>query len=222
MWIRTIVASLLPLYHRQIVHRLLPIRRFYSAPLNDLNHRNRNNLQLISSLMRLEGDSSENIIVKRTLTNYVERIMTIALVEDCLNEDAQETSVELRSFLKQLTKRMIRQYGRASISCTIDSEPLHLNFEIIVRIALVISESLRRNLEFAPKLGEMSPRQITLFCHHFSGICHITIADSGLELLPPDHYGEFNPSKILLGHLSGEVRLEAGKLGVVQVFSFPY
>jgi PAS domain S-box-containing protein len=78
------------------------------ALLNEVHHRVKNNLQVIISLLRLEGRRSTQVDTKAVLTEMQGRIHSMALLHESLYRTGIFASVELGSYLRSLATQAFR------------------------------------------------------------------------------------------------------------------
>src|SRR5207244_9790172 len=73
------------------------------ATIREVHHRVKNNLQTISSLLRIQGRRLENPEAKLAIEESVRRIRSIALVHETLSRASGE-ELEFDQILRQLTR----------------------------------------------------------------------------------------------------------------------
>ena len=93
------------------------------ALLNEVHHRVKNNLQVITSLLRLEAGRSAEPNTKAVLKEMQGRIYSMALLHETLYRSGSFASVELGAYLRQLAT----QAFRAQVS---SSSPVGLQLEL--------------------------------------------------------------------------------------------
>lgn len=79
-----------------------------TALLNEVHHRVKNNLQVISSLLRLESGRSGQPESKEMLKGMQSRIQSMALLHETLYRSGTFASVDLGSYIKQLATQSFR------------------------------------------------------------------------------------------------------------------
>jgi two-component sensor histidine kinase len=76
--------------------------------LKEVHHRVKNNLQVITSLLRMEARRSEHLATKSVLDEMKGRILTMALLHKSLYRSGTFAAVNLGAYLKQLTNQSFR------------------------------------------------------------------------------------------------------------------
>jgi two-component sensor histidine kinase len=113
------------------------------ALLRELNHRVKNNLQLISSLVSLRMDRIVDPATRVFFIEFLSRIKSMALVHDSLFATDAFSEVDLRSFIMEATAEYAAAFGSLGVrfSCTAE-EGLKVDMEKAVPIALIINETV--------------------------------------------------------------------------------
>ena len=120
------------------------------ATIREVHHRVKNNLQTISSLLRIQGrrmDSEEAIMA---IEESVRRIRSIALVHETLSRAAGE-ELEFGEILRQLTR--MAEEGLVNpdraVRFSVEGDAGELRAEVATPLALVVSELLQNAVEHA-------------------------------------------------------------------------
>ena len=140
------------------------------ATIREVHHRVKNNLQTISSLLRIQGRRMENEEAKLAIEESVRRIRSIALVHETLSRAAGE-ELEFDEILHQLT-RMAEEVVMPdrAVQFTVDGDAGELRAEVATPLALVVSELLQNAVEHAFPEG------------HPGGNVRIALENDGVEL----------------------------------------
>jgi two-component sensor histidine kinase len=100
------------------------------ALLKEVHHRVKNNLQVITSLLRLESGRSTHADTKSVLVDMQGRIRSMALLHESLYRSGTFASVDLGVYLKQLVTQAFRALDA-------QSGAIHLHLELAsVRVAM--------------------------------------------------------------------------------------
>ena len=141
------------------------------ATIREVHHRVKNNLQTISSLLRIQGRRMDNAEAKIAVEESVRRIRSIALVHETLSRAAGE-ELEFDEILHQLT-RMAEEglvMPDRAVQFTVDGDAGELRAEVATPLALVVSELLQNAVEHAFPEG------------HPGGNVRIALENDGVEL----------------------------------------
>lgn len=116
--------------------------------LKEVNHRVKNGLQIVSSLLQLQLPHMRNPDAASALRNAATRVLAVAAVHERLYSGSDVRIVELGTFLRDLT----REIGRASGSLeAIEGEfdPIDVHTDMAVPIALILNELVTNAIKHA-------------------------------------------------------------------------
>ena len=109
--------------------------------LKDVHHDVKNNLQVLISLLNLEGrfdtSSKEEIIEKSA-----ERIRSMALSHEKVYESEDIAHVNLNSFLVSFVRDMNTLNSKSNIAVNIDAEDIEVKLDVSIPLGLIINEIL--------------------------------------------------------------------------------
>src|SRR5438874_10283484 len=125
------------------------------ATIREVHHRVKNNLQTISSLLRIQGRRLENPEAKVAIEESVRRIRSIALVHETLSRAAGE-ELEFDQILRQLT-RMAEEglvMPDRAVQFSVNGDAGELRAEVATPLALVLTALLHVAVENAYPAGQ--------------------------------------------------------------------
>jgi PAS domain S-box-containing protein len=132
--------------------------------LKEIHHRVKNNLQVVSSLLALQGHTVDD---PRLLTLFREserRIQAMALVHETLYETGDLGQVNLAPYIPTLSTQLRRAYGmeddRVAVHLHVDEVALPL--ETAVPCGLILSELLSNCFKHAFPEGQIGEVTVTL------------------------------------------------------------
>lgn len=111
--------------------------------LRELNHRVKNNLQLISSLLSLRMDRIVDPASRVFFVEFLSRIKSMALVHDSLFATDAFAEVDVRSLILEATAEYSAAFGSLGVKflCTTEAG-LQVEMEKAVPIALIVNEAV--------------------------------------------------------------------------------
>ncbi len=120
--------------------------------LQEVHHRVKNNLQIIASLLRLQGRAAEPEVAL-ALQDSENRVMAMALTHQLLYERTDFSALELGSYLKRLVGSLRDAHGplmaRIQLKVEAPDSGLHIELSQAVPVALVVNELLTNALKHA-------------------------------------------------------------------------
>jgi PAS domain S-box-containing protein len=172
--------------------------------LRELQHRVKNNLQMITALIRLETRNAVEPDQKR-FERLAGRVDALSILYQALSADEQKDEVDLGVYLSQIASAVMSSHAVEGIrlDMTLDTYPVSIN--VAMPTGLVVNELLTNSLKHAFKGREGGT--ITLHSIVNGEGCKVTIADDGIGL--PE--GETWPKRGKLGALIAHSLTENAK-----------
>ncbi len=146
--------------------------------MKELNHRVKNNLQIVSSLFNLQSYSTEDTETRNALKNAQHRINSIAILHQKLYQDTMIFDVNVPSYLKSLCEYLaysITNPHEATIEVHADDTQLQIKETIY--IGLIVNELVTNSLKYGKSPDGTIAISVT-FSVTDDFYC-ITVADTG-------------------------------------------
>jgi PAS domain S-box-containing protein len=181
--------------------------------LQEIHHRVKNNLAIISSLLELQKDGVPEE-VEQMLSSSQSRIKSIAKVHEKLYESTTLSNIPLSKYIEELSEEIQKAYTskQKNISLEIDVIPLEVNINEAIPIGLILNELINNAFKHA-------------FKNLDSGIIRIMLTqqEDGLELVVENNGNsipkDFDPSKsdslgmtlvqVLMQRIDGTLAIES-------------
>jgi two-component sensor histidine kinase len=119
--------------------------------LQEIHHRVKNNLQVISSLLRLQSryiNDQKSIDIFKETQN---RVRSIAILHEKLYQSEDLAKIRFDEYVKVLTEDLLYFYelDKSNIKMNIDVEEISLNIETAIPCGLIIDEMVANSLKYA-------------------------------------------------------------------------
>lgn len=129
--------------------------------LKEIHHRVKNNMQIVSSLLRLQARRLGDARIIEIINDSRSRIGAIALVHKALYSPDSLASVSLHDYIKELTNQLFDFYAveQERIKLITDVESISLNIETATPCGLIINELVTNSFKYAfpdEQQGEIS------------------------------------------------------------------
>ena len=155
-----------------------------TALLHEVDHRVKNNLQLISSLLLLQNRRVTDPAVKNSLRGMLERVSAIATVHRRLFQSDDVERFDVSAFVRDLVSDMMGGARRDDIKVRLDLERIDVAASKAAPLALVISELFSNALRhaFPPDAMEGRNGEISVVIAREHGDFRIEITDNGVGM----------------------------------------
>ncbi len=118
--------------------------------LREIHHRVKNNLQVITSLLRLQSDEIEDDESKTKFNETIDRVRSIAHIHERMYLSENLSKIDLEGYIDSLTEDLIHSYQvKKSITLEVDCELNHVHPKSLVSIALIFNELISNSLKHA-------------------------------------------------------------------------
>ncbi|HWI86971.1 MAG TPA: histidine kinase dimerization/phosphoacceptor domain -containing protein [Sphingomonas sp.] len=164
------------------------------ALLLELQHRVKNNLQMITALIRLEARNLPDEDTEKRFDRLAGRINALSLLYDLLSTSGQseEASIDLGVYLSQVASSVMQAHAIEGIrfDLLVDTWPVSIN--VAMPAGLVVNELLTNALKHAFKGRDHGTIRLHSLIDDTG--CHIIISDDGVGL--PDGVTWPKPGKL--------------------------
>ena len=150
--------------------------------LNEVHHRVKNNLQVITSLLRLENARSSQPETKAVLNDIKGRIRSMALLHESLYRSGVFTSVDLSTYLKELCTQAFRTLSAQNglVRLQLDLTAVHVSMDQATPCGLLVNELVSNSLKHAFPDGHSGTISISLHGIANSKQVLLTVSDDGI------------------------------------------
>ncbi|WP_430406654.1 sensor histidine kinase [Fluviicola sp.] len=177
--------------------------------LKEIHHRVKNNLQIITSLLRLQSRELENPEAIAKFKDATHRVIAMSMIHEKMYQSDHLSTLHLREYLHDLSSDLVSSYQSGyhvnlKIDCDIDS----IGLRSIVPIALILNELISNSLKYA--FDDYDNCLISISFMHYQGKkCKLIYKDSG-TWKAPSRQGSFGLDLIesLTDQLEGTMDLK--------------
>ena len=155
-----------------------------SLLLKEIHHRVKNNLQVISGLLYLQARRTNDTKMKEVLNESSNRVKSVALIHQRLQQSKDTVSVELSEYIRDLTTVLLHSCGRdaAVIRLNLDLEKsVVIGIDSAVPCGLLVNEMVSNSLKHAFPEGSGGEIRISLHSDDTDTIT-LVVGDNGVGL----------------------------------------
>ena len=152
-----------------------------AALVQEQNHRVKNNLQLVSSLLSLQSNRLSDESARNAVEDSQRRIEVMSLLQRKLYDDENLAAVNLANFIRELTEMGLKTFELDEVKVTYQiPTTLTLSADYVMRVGLIINELITNACKYAfpghphPALEIGASLDKTTF--------HLYVADNGKGL----------------------------------------
>ena len=180
------------------------------ALLKEVHHRVKNNLQVIMSLLRMEGRRSTQADTKFVLSEMQGRIRSMALLHESLYRSGTFAAVDLAGYLRQLATQAFRSFQATPNKVRLDLalDPVLVEMDQALPCGLLVNELISNALKHAFPDGRAGLVRVALqpVAGEPARWC-LAVTDDGVGL-PPDFDARRSQSLglQLVADLAGQLR----------------
>src|ERR1700722_17869219 len=192
--------------------------------IREIHHRVKNNLQIVMSLLSLQANQVKDPTARDALMQAQTRINALALVHRILNELEDQSTLDLRQLLEELSRQIAEGMGDTDhVKIEVDVPHMVVASSVAVALALFTVEALTNIYKHAYPLRARGVIRVSLAPEGL-GKLRLAIADDGVGF-HMDEAGKSVGSRLIRtfgAQLGGaaSVTSEAGR-GTVVALTFP-
>jgi PAS domain S-box-containing protein len=147
--------------------------------LKEIQHRVKNNLQLITALIRLEARNERNGD-KANLDRLAGRIESLQFLYQALSATPDKQDVDLGQYLSQIAAGVMRTHAVEGIRLDVRVENAPVSINVAMPIGLAVNELLTNAFKYA--FGSRDSGVIMLECLREDECYRVIVADDGIGL----------------------------------------
>lgn len=180
-----VLASIVDITERRRAQQVLEqALKEKTVLLNEVHHRVKNNLQVISSLLNLQSSHAEDPRVREILSESQNRVRAMALTHQLLYERKDFSRMDLGDYLDRLSQLLRGAHrgspGRTDLRFEHAATPVYLDLERAIPCGLLVNELVTNAFKHAfppPHQGE-----ITIALTADGDQVTLTVRDDGVGL----------------------------------------
>ena len=173
-----------------------------TALIQEIYHRTKNNMAVISAMLSIQSRQSDNEFVKSTFREIRNKIQAMSLVHQKLYKAKDLSNIDLKEYIEDLTNLIMRSYSLLSknIKVKFDLQKVIVSIDSAIPLGLILNELISNVFKHAFPKNKEGEIFIRLFKKKDDTI-NLEIIDNGIGL--PKN---FDPR-------------ENGSIGMISVFS---
>jgi len=119
--------------------------------MNEIHHRVKNNLQIISSLLDIQSMTVENDQALQAIRGSKNRVQSMAIIHRFLYHENNIRGINIVDYLKNLCENLFLSYNinPDKVKLETDIDQLNLDVDTMIPLGLIINELISNSLKYA-------------------------------------------------------------------------
>lgn len=148
--------------------------------MREIDHRVKNSLAMISSLLRMQASGSDNEDVQNELNDAANRVLTVSRVHEKLYQGQDVVSVSMKGYVEPLCTEIRDALASKTVELDFDLPDEMISADMAVALGLIVSELLSNALRHGFKAGDVG--RIEICCEGDANNFVFSVADNGRGL----------------------------------------
>ncbi len=150
--------------------------------LHEIHHRVKNNMQVISSLLKLQASSIEDRQIKDILNESQSRVFAMSAVHETLHGSENLSEIDLKTYLSKVTSSIFQTYsvnpGKIKLNTSVEGISISINQAS--PLGLIINELISNSLKYA--FSDQSKCEITVRTKKADNELELVVMDNGVGM----------------------------------------
>lgn len=147
--------------------------------LREIHHRVKNNLQIISSLLKLQGGYTKDPVASEYLRISQHRVKTMALIHQQLYRSEDLSKINFEEYIKQLVGHLFAAYGtrRDRVNFLVCAKDIYLSIDKAIPSGLIVNELVSNSLKHA--FGSEPGGNVEISVSNQNDFYYLNVKDNG-------------------------------------------
>jgi len=150
--------------------------------LRELQHRVKNNLQMITALIRVEARGVSDRSLGQGFDRLAGRVEALGLLYRALGQDPHDGAVDLGIYLSEIASAVMRAHAPEGVHLDLQVDTWPVSIDVAMPAGLVVNELMTNALKHA--FVGRDGGAISLQCTKLASGCRVVVADDGVGLPP--------------------------------------
>jgi two-component sensor histidine kinase/PAS domain-containing protein len=150
--------------------------------LQEIHHRVKNNMAVISSLLSLQANSIEDNQIKKVLKEAQSRVNAMSAVHETLHGSENLSEIDLKTYLSKVTSSIFQTYSVTpdKVKLNIDIKEMPISINQASPLGLIINELISNSLKYA--FPEDRTGEITVSIKKVDKELELIVMDDGVGM----------------------------------------
>jgi two-component sensor histidine kinase/Flp pilus assembly protein TadD len=127
--------------------------------IHEIHHRVKNNLQIISSLLKLQSRYIKDKTALAAIEDGRNRVQSMAILHKNLYKDENTTGVNMQVYFADLIDGIFQSYSldKGKIALDLEIDSVEIDIDTVISIGLIMNELITNAIKYAFDDGQPSP-----------------------------------------------------------------
>ncbi|QDK82304.1 hypothetical protein EXU85_28320 [Spirosoma sp. KCTC 42546] len=145
--------------------------------IKEQNHRVKNNLQVVSSLLSLQSKRLVDPTAKKAVEESRLRVQSMAILHQRLYDGERLAEVDLNDFIQELVRGVLKAYGSSAVTVHFAIDEIMLSANKAVPLGLILNELITNACKYA--FPDNETPELWVICHRKGKKIELTVSDNG-------------------------------------------
>jgi two-component sensor histidine kinase len=150
--------------------------------LKEIHHRVKNNLQLVSSFIRIYLNSLDHFDKEKIIKEINSKINTVGIVHERLYKSDSYKDISTKKYIEKLVPELLSTYRDRKIRIKYDLEDIYINLNKSIPLGLILSEVITNSIKYAFPENYTGNPEIGISLRKSDKFYHFNIYDNGVGL----------------------------------------
>ncbi len=170
--------------HREVEESLRDSLARKEVLLREINHRVKNNLQMIVSILDLQAHEITDPATLGRFNDMISRIKAISLIHESLCHSENLAAVDITGYIERLARELVRSSGGMArgVDLTMQGPPVYQPLDLAIPCGLIVNEIVTNSLKYAFPDGRAEKPVIAFTVSKSGETIEISVRDNGIGL----------------------------------------
>jgi PAS domain S-box-containing protein len=190
--------------------------------LKEIHHRVKNNLQIVTSLLKLQSSYVKDESVKRLFQESQNRVQSMSLIHQKLYQTKDLAHIDFRDYIETVVTHLQHSFGilEDRVRISVDVQNIVMSIDNAIPAGLIINELVSNSLKHAFPDGGKGSIYINLAFDEFNREYWLVVRDNGIGM--PDGFDIRKTNSFGLKLVSTLVSQMSGTIEIVTIGGSEY
>lgn len=148
--------------------------------VREIHHRVKNNLQVLSSMLRLQAQALEDPAALSPMQDMQARVLSMSFLHRELYDEDDSTHVEMQRYVETLSRYLLHAFNAdGRVRCRVHAHDAWFNADTAVPLGLILNELLSNSIKHAFPDGKQGSVRVDLCRVEAEDWYELTVSDDG-------------------------------------------